>query len=136
MNIRTVTIWTTGLALSITSLVALLLAYHTSWYGASLGRFMWVFCVYGLYLGFQLAVSLVIACNLKHTFPLFVIIFSTIIYGIMFGFGYGFMDSEFGDLALIVSVFYALCVMIPAWLLACSVEILCRKTESKKTSEP
>ena len=131
MNLRTVTIWTTGLMLSVTIVVAVSVA-HNSYSSKGMGAVMLATCAVWLFTGSPLAVSFIITCKSKRIPPLVVILASIIIYGVFYGWGYTCMESEFAPLSLVTANTCSLSVMIPAWIIV----LLLNWRYVTKTPEP
>ena len=122
MNLRTVTIWTTGLALFLT----MVLPIRCFWVGEGI-----TFCLLlWLFSGSPLVVSLVIACKLKFVFgdklepavaPNLVLLFSTIAYAIWYAYMLYCVFTSCDGLAvfgLFGIAIFSLPVMFPVWIIA------------------
>ena len=123
MNLRTVTIWTTATMLIVTIAIAMSVVYdkavvHHSFRSKGMGEIVWLACAVWLFTGLLSAISFVIACKLKHTRPVSIILVSTMIYGIFYGWGFMCMESEFAPLSLVAANICSLPIMIPAWIFA------------------
>jgi hypothetical protein len=85
-----------------------------------------------LFIGSPLVISLVIAYRLKYGIPAFILLFSTIIYGLWFGFivadSFINPNSDFFMLPTIAigSIFF----LLPLWFLACIINLYCIKKET------
>jgi hypothetical protein len=125
MNVRDVTIYVTGLVMTVTIFLSVAIGHH------SLSHTHGVGVVWGtglvllgwLFFGGQTGVCFVIAKFMKDTIPALIILFATIAYCGFFAWGWMSMDSEFGPLSLLMANFYSLSVMIPAWIAAIALNL-------------
>ena len=124
MNLRTVTIWTTGLTLIGTFIVPCVYLFGND--GES--NLIDIICSPGIWLiwgtmwfvtGSPLLVSQIIAVRLKYEIPAFILLLSTIIYGCWFGYVHHQQFSAPGRWFVLPFIFVgSLYFMLPAWFIA------------------
>ena len=138
MNLRNTTIWTTGLAILITTILPILhlhdivLSRYAIIHGVKPVMFLWLTGCLPLFISFFISISL------KYEIPAATLFFPTTLYGIVcIWFSYlGFIASSWALCALPYIAVWSLPIMIPAWITAYFVDWRYRKKNQPTPSEP
>jgi len=126
-KLRTVTIWTTWLSLFVTILAPILylLPYDFRGEDFSIGAvyyFCYGFAFIWLFSGSPMIVSSIFSLLLKHPASLVILLGSTVVYGLWFGYSYYLALSGSGGCMSGFWIIYiapsSLIFMIPVWILA------------------
>ena len=133
MNLRNVTIWTTGVILFLTQVVAT----HRFVLNANvyyvIDNIILDTLILWLFSGSPLLISFVIAMKSKHNTSSSILLVATIIYVFLYAYAmYQLFYAYLGGLALLAVGIVSLPVMIPAWIAA----LLLNRYYATKTPDP
>ena len=123
MNLRNITIWTTGLALIGTMIIPAMFLFHVD-DAAGFGLVLLIWCLSGspIYISFR------ISMRLKYTVSIVILLVSTIVYVSSYVFMVVGLQALFGFGFFIIGIFL-LPVMIPVWIIAYALNRRCAKQE-------
>ena len=145
MNLRNTTIWTTGTILIVTVLAIFVDAFAfggtsnfnfstLAWSATTIFGFVYFCSMLWLFTGSPAAVSFIIARKLKYNIPAFVLLVSTVAYGLLFLCAQYWFFADTNSCTrgfwLLMSM-GALWWMVPAWITAIVLEIRHRKKQAE-----